>query len=268
MALKRTLIYLLLGLLGFVFLIPFTAMTLGAFQKTQLTLDPIELLSNTPSLFNFTYILTTGSFVRWIVNSLIMTVVPVMTQIFLCTVMGYIFAKKQFKGKEVYFWILMAVLMIPGQLLIIPKYIMFSWMGWINSYTAMIIPELYGVMGIFLVRQFMQSIPKELEEAAYMDGAGDFSILFKVIAPLATPAMATVGTLSFIANWNDFFTPLILLTKVSMYPLTVGLSTLLAQEGNFGIQMAGAFISFIPTFLIYLLFQRYFTEGISMTGLK
>jgi multiple sugar transport system permease protein len=268
MILKRTLIYLILGIMALIFLVPFVSMTLGAFQKTQMALDPSQLLTKMPSTYNFNYILTTGSFVRWIFNSLIMTLAPVFSQIILCTITGYIFAKKQFAGKEIYFWMLMAILMIPGQLLIIPKYIMFGWFGWINTYTAMIVPELYGVMGIFLVRQFMQSIPVELEEAAYMDGAGDFSILFKVIMPLAKPAMATVGTLSFIANWNDFFTPLILLTKVNMYPLTVGLSTLLASEGNFGIEMAGAFISFIPTFLIYLMFQRYFTEGISMTGLK
>jgi len=123
-------------------------------------------------------------------------------------------------------------------------------------------------LGVFLMRQFMQSIPRELDEAAKMDGASDLKIFFHVILPLSKPAMATVGTFAFIGNWNDLFTPLIFTNSEEMYPLTVGLATLLGKEGNFGLQMASAAISFIPTFLVYLFFQRYFTQGIALSGLK
>jgi multiple sugar transport system permease protein len=266
---NKILPYVLITLLSLFFIIPFAFMVLGSFQKTQIaSVDPLFWIPKKPTLFNYEYILSTSQFVRWIVNSLIMTLIPVASQVFLGTVVGYIFAKKRFKGREIYFWMLMSVIMIPGQLLIIPRYIMFAQFGWVNTYASIIVPELYGIIGIFLVRQFMQTIPKELEESARMDGAGDFSIFFRVIMPLSGPAMATIGTFTFIHNWNEFFTPLIYMSKESMYPLTVGLSTLMAQEHNFGIEMAGAVISFLPTLIIYLFFQRYFTEGISMTGLK
>ena len=185
-----------------------------------------------------------------------------------CAVLGYIFAKKQFPGREIVFWVFMAVIMIPQQLLIIPKFIMFSDFGWINTYWALIVPELWGIMGVFLVRQFLQNIPNDLEEAAYIDGANDIQIFFKVILPLSIPVVATVGTFSFISNWNDLFQPLIYLTQEKMFPVTLGLASMLGKEGNFGIEMAGSTVSFIPTFLIFLFFQRYFTEGIQMSGLK
>ena len=125
------------------------------------------------------------------------------TQIFFGAVLGYIFAKKQFPGREIVFWLMMAVVMVPGQLLIIPKYIMFSQFGWINTYGAIVVPELWAIMGVFLVRQFMMTIPKDLEEAAYIDGAGDFTIFFRIMLPLAKPAIATIGTFAFISCWND-----------------------------------------------------------------
>ncbi|MDQ0338569.1 multiple sugar transport system permease protein [Caldalkalibacillus uzonensis] len=201
-------------------------------------------------------------------NSMIITVIPVLTQVFLCTLLGYIFAKKRFKGKEVIFWLMMAMVMVPKQLLIIPNYILYSWFNWINTLYPMIVPELWGIMGVFLLRQYMQSIPRELEEAAYMDGAGDFRIFFSIIMPLSAPAMAVVGTFAFISNWNDFFTPLIFTTQEHMFPLTVGMASLLDREGSFGVQMAVATVSFIPSFLIFLFFQKYFTEGISLSGIK
>jgi len=194
--------------------------------------------------------------------------VPVAAQLFLAGLLGYIFAKKRFFGRETIFWLLMAVVMVPNQLLIIPKFIMFSKFGWVNTYASIIVPELWSIMGVFLVRQFMLTIPNDMEEAAYIDGAGDFRVFFQIMLPLAKPALATVGTFAFISCWNDLFTPLIFLTAEKMYPITVGLSSLLTKEGNFGIEMAGAVLSFIPTFLIFLFFQRYFTEGIAMSGIK
>ncbi|MEH7253749.1 carbohydrate ABC transporter permease, partial [Neobacillus niacini] len=207
-------------------------------------------------------------FLRWILNSVIVTVIPVFAQMFFAGILGYIFARKQFAGKEVIFWTFMAVIMIPPQLLIIPKFIMFAKFGWINEYQALIIPELWAIMGVFLVRQFMQGIPMELDEAARMDGANDFHVFRKIYMPLAFPSIATVGTFAFVSNWNDLFQPLIYMTNEKMYPITVGLASTLSKEGNFGIEMAGATLSFIPTFLIFLFFQKYFTEGIQMSGLK
>lgn len=251
------------------FLLPFIIMVLGSLKETQYALlDPLFWLPDDPSLANFAYLFNDGIFLRWIFNSIVITVIPVISQMFLCAILGYIFAKKRFPGRETIFWVFMAVIMIPSQLLIIPKYIMFADFGWINTYWALIVPELWGIMGVFLVRQFLQSIPDDFEEAARIDGANDLQVFFKIIMPLAIPVVATVGTFSFISNWNDLFQPLIFMTQEKMFPVTVGLASLLGKEGNFGIEMAGSTLSFIPTFLIFLFFQRYFTEGIQMSGLK
>lgn len=266
---RKVLYYIALIFLSICFLLPFMIMILGSFKDVQYAqLDPLFWIPDEPTLKNYKYIMRDGLFVRWLFNTIIVTVIPVLSQMILCAVLGYIFAKKQFIGREVIFWIFMAVIMIPQQLLIIPKYVMFAKFEWINTYQALIVPEIWGIMGVFLVRQFLQGIPNDFEEAAYIDGANDFQIFIRIIFPLSVPVVATVGTFSFISNWNDLFQPLIFLTSEKMFTITLGLATMLGKEGNFGIEMAGSALSFLPTFLIFLFFQRYFTEGIQMTGIK
>lgn len=266
---KKVISYVALVFLGFCFLLPFVIMILGSFKDVQFAqLDPLFWIPDSPTWKNYIYIMNDGLYVRWIMNSMIITIIPVASQMIFCAILGYVFAKKKFPGRELIFWIFMGVIMIPQQLLIIPKYIMFADFGWINTYYALIVPELWGIMGVFLVRQFLQGIPDDLEEAAYIDGASDMQVFFKVILPLSFPVIATVGTFAFISNWNDLFQPLIYLTQEKMFPVTLGLASMLGKEGNFGIEMAGSAVSFIPTFLIFLFFQRYFTEGIQMSGLK
>lgn len=266
---KKIISYAALLILGFCFLLPFTVMILGSFKDVQIAqLDPLFWIPDEPTLKNYLYVMNDGLYLRWIFNSVIITVLPVASQMIFCAVLGYIFAKKQFPGREIVFWVFMGVIMVPSQLLIIPKYIMFANFGWINTYYALIVPELWGIMGVFLVRQFLQGIPNDLEEAANIDGANNLQVFFKVILPLSVPVVATVGTFAFISNWNDLFQPLIFLTQEKMFPVTLGLASMLSKEGNFGIEMAGSAVSFIPTFLIFLFFQRYFTEGIQMSGIK
>ncbi|WP_277585293.1 carbohydrate ABC transporter permease [Psychrobacillus antarcticus] len=266
---KKVISYTALFVLGFCFLMPFIIMILGSLKEVEYAqLDPLFWIPDDPTLKNYKYILNDGLFLRWIWNSVVITVIPVFSQMLFCAILGYIFAKKQFIGREFIFWVFMGVIMIPQQLLIIPKYIMFSDFGWINTYWALIVPEIWGIMGVFLVRQFLQGIPNDLEEAAYIDGANDLQVFVKIILPLSVPVVATVGTFSFISNWNDLFQPLIYLTQETMFPVTLGLASILGKEGNFGIEMAGSAVSFIPTFLIFMFFQRFFTEGIQMSGLK
>lgn len=266
---KKIFTYILLVFLGISFLLPFIIMILSSLKETKFAqLDPLFWLPDDPTLVNYQYLFNDGIFLRWIFNSTVITIIPVFSQMLFAGILGYIFAKKKFPGKEAIFWIFMAVIMVPQQLLIIPKYIMFSNFGWINTYWALIVPELWAIMGVFLVRQFMQGIPVELEEAARIDGANDITVFFKVMLPLSMPVIATVGTFAFISNWNDLFQPLIYMTQEKMFPVTVGLASLLGKEGNFGVEMAGATLSFIPTFLIFLFFQKYFTEGIQMSGMK
>lgn len=251
------------------FLLPFAIMLLGSFNNIQFAkMNPFFWIPENFSLANYQAILVNNQYLSWVKNSVITTIIPVFSQMFFAAILGYIFGKKKFKGREVIFWMFMAVIMIPQQLLIIPKYIMFTKLDWINTHLALIVPELWGVMGVFLVRQFLQSIPDELEEAAHVDGANDFTIFRKIILPLSMPVVATVGTFTFVSRWNDLFQPLIYTTQSKMYTITVGLASMLSQEGHFGIEMAGSVISFVPSFLIFIFFQRYFTEGIQMSGIK
>lgn len=251
------------------FIIPFLIMVFGSLLKMKIpTGNPLLWFSEEVTLDNFAYILKNADFIKWIFNSTVITVIPVFAQMFFAAVLGYIFAKKEFPFKNLIFWVMMAVIMLPSQLLIIPRYIMFSEFGWINTYLPLIVPEIWGILGVFFVKQYMQTLPKDLEEAARIDGAGDFTIFFKIMLPLSKPVIATVGTFAFISNWNDLLTPLIFTTSQDMYPVTVGLASLLTKEGNFGVEMAGSLLSFIPTFLIFLFFQRYFVKGIALSGLK
>lgn len=267
--LRKISAYFILTVLGLAFFLPFAIMALGSLQKMELALlSPTFWFPRDFTWVNYDYIFASKRFFRWILNSLIITLIPVFSTMFFCSILGYVFSKKVFPFRETIFWSLMAVVMIPSQLLIIPKFLMFVRFGWINEYYSLIVPELWNIMGVFLVRQFMMTIPKDLEEAANMDGANDVTIFFRIMLPLAKPAVATIGTFAFISNWNDLFNPLIFMNSQSMYPVTVGLASLLNSEGNFGVEMAGAVLSFIPTFLIFLFFQRYFTDGITMTGIK
>lgn len=261
---------LLLLVFSVVFLIPFLIMVAGSLISSKIPIgNPFTwLFDKDMSLANFAYIIKNSQYLKWFVNSLIISVIPTFFQMFFALVLGYIFAKKEFKGRDIIFWLMMAVIMVPSQILIIPRYIIFNKLELINSYSSLILPQIWGIMGVFFARQYMLGLPKELEEAAYIDGANDFKILFRIMLPLSKSVLATVGTFAFISSWNDLLTPLIFTTSQEMYPITVGLASLLTKEGNFGIEMAGAVYSFVPTFLIFIMLQKYFTRGIAFSGNK
>ena len=259
-----------LVLLGITFIVPFLIMVVGAFIDAKIPVgNPFTwIVTHDLTFKNFEHIFKYSPILTWLWNSIVISVIPTVFQMFFAAILGYIFARKDFWGKDILFWAMMAVVMIPTQVLIIPRYIMFSEFGWINTRTALIMPLVWSIMGVFLVKQFMQQIPGSLEESAKIDGASDLKIFFTIMLPLSKPVIATVGTFAFISSWNDFLTPLIFTTSSDMYPITVGLASFLTKEGHFGIEMAGAFLSFIPTFLIFLFFQKYFTKGIAFTGIK
>lgn len=261
---------LILSLLAIVFFTPFLIMIVGSFVSIKTPYgNPFTWITRYGfSTDNFKHIFKYSPLFKWVWNSILVSVIPTVFQMFFAAILGYIFARKDFKFKNVIFWVMMSVVMVPTQVLIIPRYVMFTNMGIINTRIVLILPIIWSIMGVFLVRQFMQQIPSSLEESARIDGANDFKIFFRIMLPLSKPVVATVGTFAFISSWNDFMTPLIFTTSSDMYPLTVGLASLLTKEGHFGIEMAGAFLSFIPTFLIFLFFQKYFTKGIAFTGIK
>ena len=226
------------------------------------------------TLDNYASLLIKFPLVTWFTNSLVVSAVRTAGSIFFGTMAGYAFAKLKFWGNRAIFWVLMPVLMIPGMILIVPQYQLIRSFGWIDTYAALFIPGLTGgVWAMFLMRQFMHSIPNELIESARVDGATEFGILLRIVIPMAVPGMAVLGIFSFIGNWNSFLYPLIVTTDKMMRTLPVGLSMLSSPKDTgqvvpVGEIMAGATIAAVPMILVFLFSQRYFLKGITVGALK
>jgi ABC-type glycerol-3-phosphate transport system permease component len=248
---------------------PFFIMIAASLQKSRTYFTGAwDWLPKQPTFHNYELIFTRSSVLRWTLNSLMISTLPIAISVGASVSAGYIFARKHFRGREPLFWLLLSSLMIPFQVTLAPLYLMMNWIGWIDTYWVLMIPPMVSVTGIFLMRQFVQTIPMTLEEAAQLDGCNPWQIVGYVIAPLSKTAIATLGTLGFISAWNSFLFPLIFTASESMRPLTVGLATFSDTTGSFGINMAAATINFLPTFAIFLYFQRYFVKGIALGGMK
>ena len=269
--------YFLLTIWALLCLFPLYWMIKNSFEPNKLIgLWPPAILPNWGqlSLNNYLSLIKRFPLITWFLNNLVVAVVRTAGAIFFGSLAGYAFAKLRFVGRDVIFWILMPVLMVPSFILIIPQYQLINSLGWIDTYWALIVPGLTGgVWAMFLMRQFMHTIPTELIECARMDGANEFLIFWAIVAPLAVPGMAVLAIFEFIGNWNNFLYPLIVTTDKMMRTLPVGLSLLASpadtgQVVPIGEIMAGAAIAAIPMIIVFLFFQRYFLKGITIGAIK
>jgi ABC-type glycerol-3-phosphate transport system permease component len=261
--------YAILAAIAVVMIAPFVAMISVSLQQgIRAGAFPIDWIPDAPSLDNYRLILEHSSIRRWFVNSLVVAGVGTLLAIMTATTAGYAFARMEFPLSNVLFWSFLAMLMIPHEVTLIPQYIQLSKIGWINTYQALILPGVTSAFGIFLIRQYLQGLPRDYEEAARMDGASEFQIYLQVVLPMLTPAIATLGTLQFLNYWNEFLYPLVITTKADMRTLPVGLATLTSPTGGLPAVLAGTTISILPTVVVFLFFQRYFVRGIATTGLK
>ena len=248
---------------------PFVLMLLASFERSgTYFISAWDWFPTTPTLHNYKILFLRSSVIRWLVNSMIISTVPVMLSTVFALLLGYVFCRKQFPGRELVFWLFLSALMIPFQVTLAPLYLLMNALGWIDTYWVLTVPPLLNITGIFLMKQFIQTIPETLEEAAALDGCSPWQIVRHVIAPLSKPALATLITIGFIQAWNSLLFPLIFTASESMRPLTVGLATFADTTGSFGINMAAATVNFLPTFFIFLFFQRYFVGGIALGGVK
>ncbi len=209
------------------------------------------------------------NFLRHFINSTIVAAAVTVLGLLLNSIAGYAFAKFRFPGRDRIFAILIIALMIPGQVTMMPVFMILKKMGLINSYWGLIVSGTVSVYSIFLMRQFVQTIPNDLIESARIDGCSEFGIFWKVIIPLCKPVLATLGIFTFMSSWNSFLWPLIVMIKEEMYTLPVALANLNGQHAtNYGLLMAGAVVVVIPVIIVFLFAQKYIIEGISTTGLK
>lgn len=262
--------YIVSVLLAAIFLLPFLLMVLGSFDaETKYVITLQTVLPRAYSLATYKNVLSVGnSMMRWMLNSVIISVIPTLTSLLLCPLLGYIFAKKQFRGKQIVFWYFMAAIMVPYQATIVSNYLVYNSLGWINTYWAFLIPGAWSVVYMFMMRQYIMTIPDALIEAAKIDGAGEWRVFFQVVFPLCGPALSTVALFTFMNHWNNFMSPLVFTTSESMYNLVVGLATLNQKSGAFNMQMTAGVITCLPIFIVYLFLQRYFIEGIVAGGVK
>ena len=208
-------------------------------------------------------------FPRFFLNSAIMAVGITLTQTIFSAMAGYAFARLQFPGRNVLFFLILGTMMIPLPVTLIPSFLIVAELGWLNTYQALIVPRAVSAFAIFLFRQFFLSIPRELEEAAFLDGAGRFTIFWRIVLPLSTPVIAASAIFSFLFAWNDFLWPLIVTTSPSMQPIQVGLAMFQGQYGIFWtLLMAATVLATLPAILAFLVAQRRFIEGITSSGLK
>ena len=269
--LNKTLFYLVLIIFALFFLLPLLWMVVTAFKPFEEWLTPNWIPVN-PTLENFTSIFNDKSLpvVNWFLNSLLIASLFTLVILIIDSLAGYAYARLEFPGKNLLFGLMLATLVMPGIMFLIPNYLTIARLGWIGSIQGVIVPGFAGVFGVFFMRQFFQSLPKELEEAAYIDGASIWRTFFSVILPLSKGPLITLGIITFLTSWNDFLWPLLILGGDRQeLTLPVGLATLQGQYTfDYGKLMAGALVLTIPVLILYAVFQRYIIRSISMTGIK
>jgi multiple sugar transport system permease protein len=262
--------HLVLFPLAIVMLIPMIWMIITSFETLSETRHfPPILIPSSLQWQNYTAVLQQAPFARWFMNTLIVTVVVVAGNLLFCSLAGYAFARIKFFGRDVVFILVLATLMIPFQVIIIPTFIIVRKLGLIDTLGALIVPNLAGAFGIFLLRQFFRSLPIELEEAARIDGASRLGVLFKIVLPLSGPVLATVAVITFLWTWNDFLWPLVTLYSPNNMTLQLGLTTFQgAHSTNTHLLMAANVMSVLPVLCLFVFAQRFFIRGIATSGLK
>ena len=268
---SKIVIYILLGLVAIYFLAPFIYMLFSAFKtEGEAIAYPPKLLPAEWHFENFINAWKSQPFGTYLWNSILVTVLTTVGQVLSCSLVAYGFARFNFKGKNILFMILLSTMMIPWDVTMIPLYMEFNLFGWINTLKPLIVPSFFGSgFFIFMLRQFLLGIPKELDEAARIDGANAFQIYWRIYLPLMKPALILVAIFNILNTWNDYLGPLIFLNDQSKYTLTLGLAQF---KGVFGVDttaiMAITTLICIPPVLIFFIAQKHIVEGVSSTGLK
>jgi multiple sugar transport system permease protein len=272
--LGMTLKYILLAFLAVLFLFPFAWMVSTSLKtNTEALTNPTALLPAAPQWSNYPDVIAALNFWRELFNSLVMSLGVTFGTIILSALAGYAFARLKFFGRDALFLLILATLIIPFQILFVPLYLMLAnWGGWLNTFYALIIPSLASPFYIFVFRQFFITIPKDLDEAAKIDGAGYYRIFFRIMLPLAGPAIATVFILSFLAEWSNLLKPLVFTSSPDLYTLQQGLAITLNKGANLvpnvATLMAGVVLASILPIVMFLIGQRYFVRSVASTGLK
>ena len=267
---KKIVLYLFLILTSILTITPLLWMISASFMSDgEASVFPPKFIPDRVVLDQYENLLVRLNISRNFINSLIVSILVTVISLFLNSMAGFAFAKYHFKGKNQLFNLLLSSMIIPAQVVMLPLFLMLKSLGLINTYLAIIIPGLANIFGIFLIRQYILSIPDSLIESARMDGATDFQIYRTIILPLSLPILVTLAIFTFTGTWNDFLWPLIALADNSMYTLPVALANLMGEHAKDPeLMMAGSLLTILPILLVFLVLQRYYIQGILVGGIK
>ncbi|MDR0199935.1 MAG: carbohydrate ABC transporter permease [Streptococcaceae bacterium] len=270
----KVLLYLVLIIYALTTLYPFLWAIAASFEPLKVIVSgTMSLIPHQFTLDNYSYIFSQGanSFPQWFINSVIISVIGTAINIFFNSMAGYSLARLNYPGRNRIYWGFLALMMVPGQVLLVPNYVLLTNMGMIDTLTAMIIPAAINISFIFMMRQFFLSFPKDVEEAATIDGLSNTGVFFRIVMPMARPSIATQAVFIFMGFWNNFSSAIWYLKSPGNYTLTQGLQTLISSNGhanfwNYG--MAGSIITIIPIIILYIIFNKYLLQGVRMDGEK
>ncbi|KZK06433.1 N-Acetyl-D-glucosamine ABC transport system permease protein 2 [Lactococcus cremoris] len=253
-----------------IMILPFLWMISTSLKTGGVTMVfPPKFLPNPATLANYKDVFSKFPMLTFLINSIAVAILTTVGTIIVATMAAYAFARMHFKGRDKIFLLYLATMMIPAQVTMIPQFILLKNIGWIDSYQGLIVPNVFGVFAVFLMRQAFLGLPKELEEAAFIDGANHLTVCFKVLLPLVKPTIATLGIFTFMQSWNNYLWPLIITSSKNMATLPLGLAMLQGQYAtNWNLVMAGVVISVIPILAVYIFAQKYFIQGMTMAGMK
>ena len=268
--LRRVLLYIVLILIAVIMVVPFLWM-LSTSLKTQY--DAVKIppvwIPDPPRWENYVKLFTEQPMFQFMLNTIKIVFFVVLGQLFFSSLAAYSFARISFKGRNVVFFFYIATLMVPGQVTMIPTYLMFAKAGLTDNHLALILPAFFSAFGVFLLRQFFMSLPRELEEAAEIDGCNPFMTYWRIMLPLVVPAMLTLGVFTLMNTWNDYMGPLIYLSSPEKYTMTLGIAYFKGvYTTQWNLVMAGSIVSVVPILIAYLCAQKYFIEGIAFRGVK
>lgn len=264
----RALHGVLLFLGAMVTLLPFYAMLVLSLHPAGPVELPRSLVPWPLSGQAYHQVLSANEVPRWALNTLIYAGTSVVLVLALATLAGYAFARKRFPGKETMFWSFLAMLMVPYQVTLIPTFVVIARAGGVDTYWGLIVPTLANAQAVFLMRQFIQTLPESLFEAARIDGASELRILRSLVLPLCRPILATLAVFVFLWHWNDFLWPLVIGQTSDMRTLTTGIASMQQQNAPLNVVLAGSVVAFVPIFVAYLVAQRHVSESLTLTGIK
>lgn len=268
---KKTILTLIMLFFSFVMIVPFLWMISTSFKTpAEVFKYPIQWI---PDQFNWSHHLKiwTGdnSFVQYYLNSLKVATLGTVGAVFLSSLAAYGFARIEFKGRNFMFLIYLSMMMVPPQVLFVPKFIMFDWAGIFNTHWALILPGMFTIFGVFMMRQFFLSVPYEISEAAFIDGAGHFRIFSRIILPMAKPSLATLAIIDFSWHWNDYENALVFLIDHDLYTVPLGLQNFILENMvDYNGMMAAATAGIIPMIVVFLIGQKYIIQGVASSAVK